>query len=165
MSDTTRYSRIEIAKNALSFSVAHFTVFSPTERENIHGHNFQVGCDIYAPIDENGLTLDYAILKKMLRDMCDELDEKVLLPANSPWLELVDENDYTVAIFNDERIPFLKRDVLILPIANTTVEELSHYLLGKVRAAPALEDLALLEITVRVSSGPGQTGAASWRAS
>lgn len=165
MSDKpTRYSRIEVARETLEFSVAHFTIFSPTERENLHGHNYHVGCEIYAPVDDNGLTFDYAIIKRVLEAQCDKLDEQVLLPGNSPYLDIVDEADYVVAIFNEERIPFLERDVTVLPIANTTVEELSHYLLHEVLKMPELKDRGIVEITVKVSSNPGQSGAAHWRA-
>jgi len=159
-----RYSRIEISKHALNFSVAHFTIFSATERENVHGHNFQVECDICAPVHDDGLTMDYGVIKRVLRTLCDELDEKVLLPGKSPHLEIITEGDYRVALFNDERIPFLHRDVLVLPIANSTVEELSHYLLQKVLNTPELSDRGIREVTVRVSSSPGQTGAAQWSA-
>ena len=36
-----KLGRIEIAKQALNFSAAHFTIFSQTEREDLHGHNFR----------------------------------------------------------------------------------------------------------------------------
>ena len=65
---------IEISKEYLHFAAAHFTLFSDTERENLHGHNFQVTLDAEAPIAEDGLTFDYNILKKALKQMCDDLD-------------------------------------------------------------------------------------------
>ena len=48
--------------------------------------------------------------------VCDEIDEQVILPANSPYLKIAKEKDYIVATFNGERLPFLERDVTILPI-------------------------------------------------
>lgn len=160
-----RYSRIEIAKHALNFSIAHFTIFSATERENLHGHNFQVECEILAPVLENGLTFDYGIIKRAVRKLCDSLNEKTVLPKNSPHLELEIDGDYTVAIFNGERLPFLQRDVLILPVRNTTVEELSWYVLEHLMNSDDLKDRGLREMTVKVSSSPGQTGCSTWVAS
>ena len=164
MSDTDapRYCRIEIAKHALNFSVAHFTIFSKTERENLHGHNFQVECDLTGPVSNDGLTFDYGIIKRVIRGLCDELDEQVILPDRSPYLEIQEENNYTVAVFNGERIPFLPRDVTILPIANTTVEEFSNYLLHRMLDHPEFKDREIVKLTVKVSSSPGQTGCSTW---
>lgn len=162
MSDTRRYSTMEIAKQALNFSIAHFTIFSATEREDLHGHNFQLECQVTAPLGEDGLMFDYGLLKTLLRQLCDAIDEKMILPARSPYLEIVEDGGYTVAIFNGERIPFLPRDVLVLPIANVTVEELSHYFLEQLRKAPVITDNDVVALRVRVSSSPGQYGIADW---
>ena len=106
-----------------------FTLFSDTERENLHGHNFQVTLDAEAAIADDGLTFDYNILKKALKQMCDELDEQVIMPTRSPHLKIETDEHYTYVMFNGERIPFLDRDLTLLPIRNVTVEELAHYLL------------------------------------
>ncbi len=163
-SNAKKTSRIEIAKQALNFSIGHFTIFSATERENLHGHNFQVECRLTAPVGDDGLTFDYGILKHILRDLCAELDELVVLPEKSPYLKLEKENNYLVAVFNGERLPFLHRDVITLPIANTTVEEFSHYLLSRVMQEPVLSSQEVLELSVTVSSTPGQQAVASWTA-
>ena len=58
----------------------------------------------------------------------------------------------------------LKKDTLLLPLRNTTVEDLSHYLLEKlVEDRQFLEQRDIREIEVMVSSGPGQTGSSLWR--
>jgi len=157
-----RYGRIEIAKHALNFSVAHFTIFNKTERENLHGHNFQVECELCAPVSEDGLMFDYGIIKKAMRRICEELDEQVILPENSPFLDLEEDGDYTIAIFNGERLPFLKRDVTTLPIANTTVEEFSNLILNLLLKDAEFKDRGITEMTVKVSSSPGQTGCSTW---
>ncbi len=159
-----RYSRIEIRKQALKFSVAHFTIFSATERENLHGHNFQVECELTAPVGADGLMFDYGIIKKAVRDTCEELEERVILPGSSPYLKIEQDGEYTVAVFNHERLPFLGRDVMILPIANTTVEELSNYLLGILLMHPGFEGRGIVEIVVKVSSSPGQSASSRWEA-
>jgi hypothetical protein len=41
-----RRTVIEIQKEYLHFSAAHFTIFSATVRENLHGHNFHVGAQL-----------------------------------------------------------------------------------------------------------------------
>jgi 6-pyruvoyltetrahydropterin/6-carboxytetrahydropterin synthase len=157
-----RLSRIEISKEALNFSVGHFTIFSKTDRENLHGHNFQLQCQATAPLNDEGLLFDYAILKKLLKQLCDELDEQVILPAHSPHLQLGEEGVYLTAEFNGEKLYFLHRDVTVLPIANSTVEEFSHYFLGKIREHESLQGKGIVALTVKVSSNTGQYGVAEW---
>jgi 6-pyruvoyltetrahydropterin/6-carboxytetrahydropterin synthase len=160
-----RFSSIEIAKHALNFSVAHFTIFDKNRRENLHGHNFQVACELTAPVMEDGLMFDYGIIKAAIRDLCDEIDEQVILPKNSPHLEILEEGEYIIAVFAGERMPFLGRDVTLLPITNTTVEEFSYYFLHKILQHPELKERGIVKMTVKVSSSPGQTGSSRWESS
>lgn len=157
-----KLGRIEISKQALNFSAAHFTIFSATEREDLHGHNFQVECELVSPIDDNGLIFDYAVIKRVVKRLCDELDEKTILPETSPYLSLSTEGDYLIAHYSDEKIPFLPRDVITLPIANASVEELSHYILDRMLALPEIAKEDIREMTIKVSSSPGQNGSAIW---
>lgn len=156
-----KIGRIEIAKQALNFSAAHFTIFSATEREDLHGHNFQVECELVSPIDENGLIFDYNLIKQVMKTICDELDEKTILPEKSPFLKIVRDPDYLIAEYHEERIPFLYRDVITLPIANVSVEELSHYYLDRLLAHEDIAAQDIREMTLRVSSSPGQWGVAT----
>lgn len=160
-----KYSRIELAKQALNFSIGHFTILSATTRENLHGHNFQLMCEVTAPLPEDGLVFDYGILKGLLKSLCDEIDEQMILPGKSPYLTVENEGGYTVALFNGERIPFLDRDVTVLPIANVTVEELSHYFLSRLLTHPELQHRGITTLSVKVSSSPGQLAVATWSTS
>lgn len=153
---------IEISKEYLHFAAAHFTLFSDTERENLHGHNFQVTLDAEAPIAEDGLTFDYNILKKALKQMCDDLDEQVIMPTQSPHLQIESDDQYTYAVFNGERIPFLERDLTLLPIRNVTVEELAHYLLGTLLQRAEIKALDIQQMVLKCASGEGQWASASW---
>ena len=156
------FTTIEITKDYLHFSAAHFTIFSATERENLHGHNFDVGCVIETPIGHDGLAFDYNLIKDKLKKLCDELDERTLLPEHSPHLSFETEGDYLVAIFAEERIPFLSRDVLQLPIRNSTVEEFARWFVARLSNDSDLVKLPIRTMTVRVSSGPGQWAASRW---
>ena len=155
---------IEIAKGYLSFSAGHFTIFSATERENLHGHNWRVGCEVTSPVGDTGLCFDYGKIKRALAALCAELDERVLLPARSPYLDLTEDDGYVVAHYADERIPFLTRDVLVLQLANITVEELAGWFLTRLLDDPAVRDEDIRALRVRVSSGVDQWAVREWRA-
>ncbi len=155
-------TRIEIRKEALHFAAAHFTIFSATERENLHGHNFAVAADIEADVGKDGLAFDYNLVKSGIGALCDKLDERTLLPEHSPHLEIAEEDGYTVAHFNGERIPFLARDVLILPVPNITVEALAHWLGRELLRDAKIAALKMHRLTIKVSSGPGQWALATF---
>ena len=152
-----RRASIEVAKEDMHFSAAHFTIFSATERENLHGHNFFVEATAEGPVDANGLCFDYNALKSKLRALCDELDETALLPAASPHLRIDEASDGAVtARFGDERLRFLARDVKLLAVRNVTVEELAHWLLAELTSSPGFAELPIDALELKVSSGPGQ---------
>lgn len=155
-------TRLEISKEHLNFSAGHFTIFSATERENLHGHNFQVSCAVTSAVGANGLAFDYVLLKQVLREICDTLNERVLLPERSPYLTLEQEDGMVIACFANERIPFLARDCLTLPIRNITIEELAGLLLERFQARPELTGRALRSIEIGVSSGSGQWAFSHW---
>jgi 6-pyruvoyltetrahydropterin/6-carboxytetrahydropterin synthase len=159
---TTRHTTIEISKDYLHFNAAHFTLFSATEREDLHGHTFYVAAVVDSTVGDDGLAFDYNVFKRTLKELCGELDEKVLLPERSPHLTLSEDDGYVVARFADERIPFLPRDVRTLPVRNITVEELAPWFLSALQARPEIAALDIQRLTVRVSSGPGQWAAARW---
>jgi 6-pyruvoyltetrahydropterin/6-carboxytetrahydropterin synthase len=158
-----RLTTIYIDKESHKFSAAHFTIFSATERERLHGHNFSVAARIVAPVDDNGLTGDYAVYKAQIRKLCDAIDEYTLLPSLSPYLEIAEDGDFYRVRHHEDEMLFLKADTLLLPVRNTTVEDFSHHLLETlVEDRAFLEAQDVREIEVMVSSGPGQTGSSTW---
>lgn len=155
-----RIASIEINKEYLHFSSAHFTIFSATERERLHGHNFHVAAKITSPVDDNGLCFNYQIIKDLLRAQCQQLDEYTLIPANSAYLKIAEEAPFYRVHFDRETMYFLSSDVRLLPVTNITVEELAHYLLNNL--LEEINDIQLLKLEIKVSSGPRQWGSCSW---
>lgn len=160
-----RIASLDIQKEEFSFSAGHFTIFSATDREALHGHNYYVSLHFECLIEENGLSFDYRYYKKQMKTLCEQLDRHFLLPSESPYLKLEDGQDYWYAHFNGQKIPFLKQDVRILPLSNITIEELSNWFLQQLLSDKT--NLALHKIkkvSVNVFNGPGQSGGASWQA-
>ncbi|MCB1699904.1 MAG: 6-carboxytetrahydropterin synthase [Pseudomonadales bacterium] len=152
-----------IDKERHKFSAAHYTIFSATQRERLHGHNYSVSARIVAPMGDNGFAADYNVYKNRLATLCEALDEYMLLAAESPFQSIEEEGDCYRVSFAGEQMRFLKSDTLLLPIRNATVEEFSRYLLQGLLALSADDDLR--EIELCVASGPGQKGCAGWSAS
>lgn len=151
-----------IDKESHKFSAAHYTIFSATERERLHGHNYSVSAMIAAPMGDNGFAADYNVYKNRIKTLCDELDEYMILPKHSPHQAIEEDGDNYRVRFNGEEMSFLKSDTLVLPIRNATVEEFSHLLLARLLELSGSDVLA--EVQLCVASGPGQKACARWSA-
>lgn len=160
-----KITEIELYKENFKFSSGHFTIFSATERERLHGHNFNVFISFKTPIEQDGIIFDYSIAKNHIQQMCRDLNEYFLLPEKSRHLKFGKENGYISVEFNGEKLLFLEKDIKLLPIENITVEDLSHYFLDSF-IKTFIEELGytqIIEVTAKVFSGPGQNGGATWK--
>lgn len=158
---------IELTKESHEFAAGHFTIFSPTMRERLHGHNFRVASKIEALlVPDLEMAFDYGVYKKIIAKLCQQLDSYFLLPTQSPYLQIEEDEDYYNAYFNEERIPFLKKDVLLLPLKNITVEALARWFIEQmISDEETIEKYRVIGIHIQVFSGPGQSGSATWRKS
>ncbi|MEM7612107.1 MAG: 6-carboxytetrahydropterin synthase [Pseudomonadota bacterium] len=158
-----RKTTIRIQNPYLKFSAAHFTIFSATSRERLHGHNFHVSADITAEVGANGLCFDYNIMKRRMHALCERLDEYTLIPEDSPHLAIGEnEQEYEVT-FDGQCMRLLKTDTLLLPVRNVTAEELSHLLLKQMLADNIAAKHKISAMKVSVASSPGQNAATHWQ--
>lgn len=158
-----KIASIEIEKSYLHFSAAHFTIFSAISRERLHGHNWRIAAEIEGEIDQNGLLFDYAIYKKVLKDLCQQYDEYTLIAADSPYLTIESDDQFHHITHNFITQPLLKTDTILLPIKNVTIECLAHYFLELLtKDKTRLQELNITSFEIRVSSGPNQWGIARW---
>ncbi len=147
---------IRIDRDDIGFAAAHFTIFSETERECLHGHNFIVGAEMVAVQEENGMVLDYRILKTRLRELCALLDERLLLPAHSPHLLISREGNSVACQFGNDRFLLPAQDVLLLELPNITLEALAGWFLDQLLKTEGLPHDQVAEISVSVASSRGQ---------
>ena len=155
-----RLTTLYIDKEAHKFSAAHFTIFTATERERLHGHNYSVSARIVAPMGDNGFSADYNVYKRRIADLCKPLDEYMLVAGDSPYQIIEERDDEYWVTFAGRTLKFLRDETRLLPVVNVTVEELAHYLLAELITLS--EGEGLVEVELGVSSGPGQTGSAIW---
>ena len=147
--------RLVLAKEDFKFSVAHFTVFSAADAELLHGHNYQVAVEVEGPeVGELGLLAEIDRIKSEVRRLCAALDGRTLLPAACPHLE-VERGDGRVRVaYADRRYELPAPDVLVLPLANVTMELLAKALWEEL--APGLDGTGLDRLTVSVEESDGQ---------
>ncbi len=149
---------IRVDKQYFNFGSAHFLLFPDGSREELHGHNYQVAVEVHGELTEGDVVLDFIPFKPIVKACCDELDHLTLLPAKSRWLR-IDAGEREVEVWHgDDRFVFPRKDVLILPISNTSSERLAEYLTNEIvtRTRVAMPDARLLRIRVQVQESPGQ---------
>ena len=83
-----RLTTLYIDKESHKFSAAHYTIFSATDRERLHGHNYSVSARIVAPMGDNGFSADYNVYKSRLAALCESLDEYMLVAGESPYQQI-----------------------------------------------------------------------------
>ena len=152
-----RYS-VVVSKDYLKFAAAHFIAY-PGFREPLHGHNYQVSVRVEADLGADGYVLDFGLVKRVAKALCEELDERIIVPERSDCLTItVDATRVAMTTPEGDHFQFPRADCVVLPIIHSSAEELAAFLLGRLRASLASEaggrGLAALE--VGVAEAPGQ---------
>ena len=161
----SRLVTLDFYREGFGFHIAHFSLFSATERERWHGHNYSVSASLVARINEPGITFNYAIFKNKLSELCKQLDCYFILPAHSPYLNITEEGDSFRVIFHKDEMRFLKKDVLLLPIENTTLEDFSQWFIHQLSAEhDFIKKYGIQQLTVNVFNSTTQSARATWEA-
>jgi len=152
--------RVSVAKDYLVFASAHFITFAGHRCEGLHGHNYRVRVTVEGALDEDAwFVFDFVVLKRLMKELCDEIDHKVLLPLENPKIQVTEEGDAVmVAVEGTLRYRFPRSDCSLLPVPNTTVEMLAELLAG--RCLAQLEQLGakgLTAIEMEVEENFGQS--------
>lgn len=98
----------------------------------LHGHNYQVSVSIAVPPEEDwaktGYFVDFNVFKKHIKACVDSWDEHVLLPKNHKDMKFSERDASLEVRFRDRFYVFPKKEVHLLPVTNTSVEQLSKLL-------------------------------------
>ena len=150
---------VQLQKESLIFSAAHFITFGNNICERIHGHNYRVKCEVFGSLEQNGYVIDFIALRDTLQKIVAELDHHVLLPTEHPTISVAVDGDEVIVNFENKRWVFPHEDCALLPIKNTTAELLASYIgqqLIESAAAHFPDDCN--EIMVAVDENEGQWG-------
>jgi 6-pyruvoyltetrahydropterin/6-carboxytetrahydropterin synthase len=146
---------LRLAKEDFKFSVAHFTIFGAGRAEPLHGHNYRLALELEGDaIDETGLLADCDAWKRSARAVCATLDDKVLLAARSPHVELVVEEESVVCSFAERIYRFPADETLRLPLENVSMELIARWAWEQL--AHAAHGTAVKRLTVEIEETPGQ---------
>jgi 6-pyruvoyltetrahydropterin/6-carboxytetrahydropterin synthase len=156
---------IEVDKDYLKFSAAHFLIFPDGSAERLHGHNYKVYVEIGAGLDEHGLVLNFKQIKPLVKRLLDGLDEHMLVPGRHPVLTCRQHDPGSVEVrYRERRYLLPVEDVVVLPICNTSAENLATWVGSQLRkeieAHHPRVRIGLLRVMVEET--PGQRGVFHW---
>jgi 6-pyruvoyltetrahydropterin/6-carboxytetrahydropterin synthase len=124
---------IEVAKDYFNFASAHFLIFANGQREPLHGHNYQVSVKLEGELDTAGVLLDFITFKPLVKQVCDALDHRTLIQAESPMLKVRRRAKEVEVFYRKQRILLPRSDVILLPLTNTSTELLAEHVAGRIR--------------------------------
>lgn len=82
------------------------------------------------------MVMDFLDIKPLVRKVCDELDHLFLVPTLNPYLRLesdLDEKSVALVVNGVKEFIIPKKDVIFLPIENTTAERLAIHLANRIQ--------------------------------
>ena len=127
--------KVTVTKDYIVFASAHFITFAGHRCEGLHGHNYRATVTVEGSLDPDAwFVFDFVVLKKLMTQLCDEIDHVVLLPLESTRVTVnVDGDVVHVSVDGKPRYVFPRKDCALLPIPNTTVEMLARLLTERLK--------------------------------
>ncbi len=128
--------RVSVSKDDLVFASAHFITLAAHRCEGLHGHNYRARVTVEGALSsETWFVVDFVLLSRIMRRLCEAIDHKVLLPLENPDIQVVEAGDsIQVACHGMPRYVFPRGDCALLPVPNTTAEMLAGLLAARLRA-------------------------------
>jgi 6-pyruvoyltetrahydropterin/6-carboxytetrahydropterin synthase len=152
--------RVELEKEHLIFSAAHFITFAGNICERLHGHNYRVRATVAGTLDENQYVIDFIALRDGLRSIIERLDHHMLLPTKHHSIHVAqvaseEFGEQIVVRYENRQWVFPAEDCILLPVKNTTAELLAKWIGEQVLAIAdlTLSNLQWLEMAVDENEG------------
>lgn len=125
-----------LKKENFKFSSSHFTIFDKNTAEHLHGHNYQVSVKVFFEDinTETEMAVDFNLIKKEVRQICEQMDEKILLPKKSKFLIIQQSPHYknhTEVRFNERNYCFPSNEIYYIEASNVTSEALARIIYKK----------------------------------
>jgi 6-pyruvoyltetrahydropterin/6-carboxytetrahydropterin synthase len=133
-------------------------IFENGSREPLHGHNYRVQVKGEAPELADDMVFDFLNIKPIVREICDSLDHKLLIPKDNKFLKIYSEKkNYVIETPDESYFSVPMTDTLLLPILNTSAERLAVYICDQIRSSVWDKyKYAFTSLEVEVEETPGQ---------
>lgn len=134
-------------------------IFEDGSREPLHGHNYRVLVKGEAPDLEGDMVFDFLNIKPIIREVCDSLDHKLLIPKDNKHLKIYTEKkNYVIETPDESFFSIPMSDTLLLPILNTSAERIAMYISSEVRRLVQERfKFSFTALEIEVEETPGQS--------
>lgn len=134
-------------------------IFENGTREPLHGHNYRVQVRGEAPALAGDMVFDFLDIKPIVREVCDFLDHKLLIPKDNKHLKIYTEKkNYIIETPDECQFSIPMSDVLLLPILNTSAERIAVYICDSIREKITQKfGFSFNSLEVEVEETPGQS--------
>ncbi len=158
MNDQMPLRSVRVERQRLKFAAAHMATFADTI-EPLHGHNYAVFIEAEGDLAREGWVLDFGVLKRIGRELCDGLDHHFLLQGETRLIGIRRSAGSVELTFGDKTYSLPEADVLELPIENTTAELIAQWFWSQVLQQLQREGIFNIKrLTIGVEEAPGQAG-------
>ncbi|MHA1304171.1 MAG: 6-pyruvoyl trahydropterin synthase family protein, partial [Candidatus Heimdallarchaeaceae archaeon] len=122
------------------------------------GHNYIVQISVIGEQKDDNMVINFYDLKRIVKPIVDRLDQHLLLPTKNKHIEIIEQNKQIIIkiprLNKEYEVP--KEDVELLPIENTTVEELSRYFSEILQECEKLRQPNIKSVKIMVSEYKNQ---------
>jgi 6-pyruvoyltetrahydropterin/6-carboxytetrahydropterin synthase len=156
--------KVRVSKDRTSFSAAHFITYDGGSCETLHGHNYRITAMVEGEsLAEDSYLIDFSVLKDRIEAICRQLDHRMLVPITNSRLKLTQEDGRISIAYKNKEYVFPKEDVVLLPISNSTCEELAGWIGNELAQSlpKSCQGTGVKSIEVEVEESLGQS--ASWK--
>ena len=137
----------------IRFSACHF-IAGHEKCGRMHGHTYVVSLKLHGGMGTGGMMMDFIPLKKQLRTIADQLDHRILVPAESKKIEISIAGDEVLINAGCKRYVLPSEDVVMLPTAESSAEELCQFILARVIETVSFpENISRIEVGVHEELG------------
>ncbi|GFO96927.1 6-pyruvoyl tetrahydrobiopterin synthase [groundwater metagenome] len=138
----------------LRFSACHFIPNHP-RCGCLHGHTYAISVRLEGE-QVGEFIIDFEKVKRIVNEICDRLDHRVLIAENDPRLRIEKKKEVSVEIIeSNKRYVLPSEDVVFLPTTSVSAEDLCKYFTaGIAKALRGIDNIK--KIHVRVDEGIGQ---------
>lgn len=149
---------IKIFRDDFVFSSGHLLIYGKKLIEASHGHNYKLELEIFGELNKYGLLIDFREIKKILKELIEELNQKFIIPVNKDILTKENNGLYDI-FYEEEKIISLKKEVVVfLNISNISSENLCLYFTNKLIKKNIFHDkIQYFIITIKESYGQQAT--------
>jgi 6-pyruvoyltetrahydropterin/6-carboxytetrahydropterin synthase len=155
--------RIHLSKDSHKFSCTHLTIFPDGSKERLHGHNYQVKLTFDLVDASFEKMLPFSQLKTLIRNVCDQLDERILIAGENPFVRIQESEKETEVVICGNRYVFPTSEVVVLQIKNVTAELLAREVAERIMNRLDLPREVISGIEVYIEETRGQAASYSLR--